>query len=119
MELYRFDRDAGHAVSSYGSRCVLSPLTTPGGGHLKAACFHFGPGGNIGRHPATTKQLFCVVAGEGWAAGADGERVPIRAGQAAGWEQGEEHDQGTETGMTAIILEGDFEVFAKPLEPAG
>lgn len=115
MEIYRFDAEVGHAVDNFGSRMVLSPLTTPEGGRLKAACFHFGPDGLIGRHAASTKQLFCVVAGEGWVAGDDRERVPIHAGQAALWEQGDEHEAGSESEMTAIILEGEFEVFAKPL----
>ena len=115
MKLYRFDEKAGHPVSNFGSRFTLSPLTDPEG-KARAACFHLPPGGLVGRHPAATKQLFCVVDGEGWVSGGDGVRVPISAGQAAYWEADEEHEQGTDTGLVAITLEGDeFTPWAKPL----
>jgi hypothetical protein len=35
------------------------------------------------------------------------ERVPIAAGQAVCWERGEEHETGIDTGLTAVVLEGD------------
>jgi hypothetical protein len=39
--------------------------------------------------------------------GAEGERRPIAAGQAAFWQEGEEHESGTESGLTAMVVEGD------------
>jgi quercetin dioxygenase-like cupin family protein len=63
------------------------------------------PGGVVGRHPAAVSQLFVVVRGSGWVSGADGEREPIEAGQAVLWDQGEEHESGSDTGMTALVLE--------------
>jgi quercetin dioxygenase-like cupin family protein len=63
------------------------------------------PGGIVGRHPAVVPQLFVVVRGSGWVSGADGEREPVEAGDAVLWEQGEEHESGSDTGMTAIVLE--------------
>jgi hypothetical protein len=33
-------------------------------------------------------------------------RVPIAVGRAAFWGRGEEHETGTDTGLTAIVLEG-------------
>lgn len=32
----------------------------------------------------------------------------MAAGEAVLWESGEEHEAGTETGMTAIVIEGDM-----------
>lgn len=113
MKLYRFDAAAGRPRSEHGSSFLLSPLTDPEG-RARAACFHLEPGGLVGRHEAVVRQLFCVIAGEGWAAGPDGARVPIGAGEAVLWEPGEDHDAGTDSGMTAIVLEGDFEVWAAP-----
>lgn len=60
----------------------------------------------MGYHPAGTYQLFAVVDGDGWVR-AEGDRVAIRAGEAAFWEPGEEHGAGTDTGMVAIIVESD------------
>jgi len=39
----------------------------------------------IGRHEAATHQLLCVVTGEGWVSGPDGNRIPIAVGRAAFW----------------------------------
>ena len=33
--------------------------------------------------------------------------MPIRAGQAAFWENGEWHSAGSDTGMIAIVVEGE------------
>jgi hypothetical protein len=56
VRLYRFDQAVGRRVALHG--------------------------GLVGRHQAATRQLFCVVAGDGWVSGPDRERVPIAAGQA-------------------------------------
>jgi quercetin dioxygenase-like cupin family protein len=66
---------------------------------------HLGPGGVLGRHPAAAPQLFYVIQGDGWVSGADGERIEIGPGQAALWDANEEHESGTTTGMTAVVLE--------------
>jgi hypothetical protein len=66
---------------------------------------HLGPDGILGRHPAASAQLFCVVAGEGQVSGADGIVVPIQTGQAALWDAGEAHETTTRIGLTAIIVE--------------
>ena len=64
-------------------------------------------GGVVGRHPASSPQLFAVVRGEGWVSGGDGERVPIVAGEAVVWDPGEEHESGSDAGMTALVVEAD------------
>ena len=66
---------------------------------------HFAAGGKLGRHPTRLWQLFSVVAGAGWVSGRDGTRQAIRAGQAALWEPGEEHESGTEASMIAVIVQ--------------
>ena len=65
------------------------------------------PGGVVARHPAVVPQLFVVVSGSGLVSGADGEREPIEAGEAVLWEQGEEHESGSDKGMTALVLEAE------------
>jgi quercetin dioxygenase-like cupin family protein len=80
-----------------------------------AVVIEIGPGGNLGRHPATVPQLFVVVSGSGWVSGADGERLAIAAGQAAVWEAGEEHESGSDDGMTALVVESErLDVFFGP-----
>jgi quercetin dioxygenase-like cupin family protein len=75
-------------------------------GFFQVGCMHFDPGGVIGFHPAGVNQLFLVVSGSGWVRDETSGRIPIRAGQAVYWEAGEGHESGTETGMTAIVIEG-------------
>ncbi|MDQ2983743.1 MAG: cupin domain-containing protein [Actinomycetota bacterium] len=84
----------------------MTSLVGPGG-TAAVVCVRLGPGGRIGRHPAAASQLFAVVQGEGWVSGADGEQVPVAAGEAALWEPGEEHEAGTDVGMTAVVVEAD------------
>jgi quercetin dioxygenase-like cupin family protein len=66
-----------------------------------------GPGGRVGRHPAAAQQLFAVMRGSGWVAGGDGVRQEIRAGEVVLWEAGEEHESGSDLGLTALIVEAD------------
>jgi quercetin dioxygenase-like cupin family protein len=70
-----------------------------------AVVIEIGPGGIVARHPAVVPQLFVVVSGTGWVSGADGECEAIGAGEAVLWEQGEEHESGSDEGMTALVLE--------------
>jgi quercetin dioxygenase-like cupin family protein len=66
-----------------------------------------GPGGVVGRHPAGVAQLFVVVSGTGWVSGPDGRRERIDAGEAVLWQPGEEHESGSDDGMTALVVEAD------------
>jgi hypothetical protein len=69
---------------------------------------YVGSKGVIGYHQAVTPQLFLIVEGKGWVrGGSSDERMPIGMGQAAFWEKGEWHESGTDTGMTAIVMEGE------------
>ena len=70
-------------------------------------CVYFAAGGIIGEHPAGYAQLFLVMAGEGWAAGADGERVPLRAGEGAFFWPDERHSKGSELGMTVLMVQSE------------
>jgi hypothetical protein len=105
VEIVRFDRGE-KAIDAFGSRGLLATRIATGGGRVNLTCLAVEPGGVIGRHPAREAQLFLVIAGEGWIAGPDGEQVPIATGWGVRWEAGEIHISGTETGLTAIAIEG-------------
>jgi mannose-6-phosphate isomerase-like protein (cupin superfamily) len=92
------------------------PVTAPGSvsasvrrlaARAHAVVIEIGPGGVVGRHPGVVAQLFVVVSGSGWVSGGDGEREPIAAGEAVLWDHGEEHESGSEEGMTALVLEAE------------
>jgi hypothetical protein len=105
VEIFQFDRGE-KVIQRHGSAGLRATRVAAGDGPAQLTCLVVEPGGVIGTHPATATQLFLVVAGEGWAAGPDGERVAITAGWGARWNAGEEHTTGTDTGLTALALEG-------------
>ncbi len=111
MRIFRFDPEVSIPISNFGSRFRIGPLTGPDC-RLGVAVVHLPPDGLIGRHPAVAQQLLAVVAGSGWVSGPDGVHRPIRSGYAALWLAGESHEAGTDDGLTAISIEGTFEVRA-------
>jgi mannose-6-phosphate isomerase-like protein (cupin superfamily) len=87
---------------------TVAPLTAPLSDHctVHAAIFRIAAGGCIARHPATVPQILAVIDGRGVVTGADGVSEEIEAGQAVFWGEGEEHETHTDTGLTALVLEG-------------
>jgi len=131
MKIYPFGPEVGRRITQFESDFVMTPLARIGGlgrdgasvGDAEGAtlspgtriarqgaqvgCMHIGPGGVVGFHQATVQQLFLVVAGAGWVRGPEADRTPIRPYQAAFWTAGEWHESGSDTGMTAIVIEGE------------
>ncbi|TKI57698.1 cupin [Brevibacillus antibioticus] len=107
MQRFRFDQQVGKTIDRYNSvqATISRVMRTPDS--VSIGCIHLGAGGIVGYHPATCPQLFLVVSGEGWVRGEGTARIPIQSGQAAFWITGEGHESGSETGMTAIVIEGD------------
>lgn len=105
MQIFTHDRDE-HEVTGYDSVAVHATRIAQFTEYARATCLTVGPGGLIGAHPAGSHQVLLIVAGSGWVAGGDGAHVPVSAGQGVYWESGEVHTTGSETGLTAIALEG-------------
>jgi GrpB-like predicted nucleotidyltransferase (UPF0157 family)/quercetin dioxygenase-like cupin family protein len=111
VKIFRFDPEVSIPIAGFGSDFRIGRLTdndTRG----RVQILHLAPGGLVGRHRAGLRQLFAVVTGSGWVSGDDGQHRPIQAGQAAVWEPDEEHDAGTDDGLTAVSVEGRFEMRA-------
>lgn len=106
MKIYRFDPEVGRRIDRYDSSGFAISKVAHLFDEAVVNCAYLKAGGVIGYHQATISQLFLVVRGEGWVRGESAEQSSIQAGQAAFWEKGEWHESGTETGMTAIIIEG-------------
>ena len=101
MEIFRFDR--GEKIfRSYGSEGLRATRVAAGDGAIRLTCLTVEPGGVIGTHPATQAQLLLIIAGEGWTAGPDGQRVPVTAGWGVRWDAGEAHTSGTAAGLAAL-----------------
>ena len=92
-------------IAEYASRGARARLLADGVGEAHVYAVGFAAGGEIGPHPAGFGQLFLVVAGEGWAAGADGTRCAVRAGQGAVIVRSEVHAKGSEAGCSAVMIQ--------------
>ena len=106
MKIFRFDPEAGKNIDRYESSGLKITRVVHLFDESVINCAYLKAGGAIGYHQATMPQLFLVVQGQGWIRGETFERTPIEAGQAVYWQKDEWHESGTETGMTAIIIEG-------------
>jgi len=111
VRIFRFDVEVSIPVSAFGSDFRIGPLTEDDS-RVRVQVMHLAPGGVIGRHPTTVPQMFAVVEGEGEVSGSDGKRRAIGPGYAALWDEGEDHDASSIGGLTAICIEGEFEVSA-------
>lgn len=106
MNLYNFSKEVGKEIGAFGSSFIMSRIVK-GAGNFHIGCMYFSENDFVGRHDAVTPQLFVVIQGEGWVSGENGEKLPIKSGEAAFWEKGESHEAGSETNMIAIVIEGE------------
>lgn len=111
MKKFAFDERIGREITSFGSYRVqfsrIALLSHP----AQISFIQIGAKGVIGYHQATIPQLFMVVAGQGWVRGQTEERYPISSGEAAFWEAGEWHETGTDSGLSAVVLEVEDQGF--------
>ena len=106
MKLYRFDRTIAEQRTDFGSKhfgLVRILQTTT---RLNVVCIYLDPGSSLAWHQAKEDQLFMIVEGEGEVIGYDKQPTIIKAGEAAFWESGEWHETRTQSGLTAVALEG-------------
>src|SRR5262245_14810190 len=105
MQLLDFTPGHEVPISAYGSHGAHALSLGEGRGEGHVYCIRIDPGGAIGPHEAAFGQLFLVVAGSGWVSGSDGVPQPLGAGRGAFIGCGEVHAKGSETGLTAIMVQ--------------
>jgi quercetin dioxygenase-like cupin family protein len=111
VRLFRFDEEVSLPIAQFGSRFRVGPLTGDDA-RVRVQVMHLPPNGLVGRHRARSQQLFAVVTGHGRVSGHDRQSKTIGPGYAALWDPGEEHDASSDEGLTAVCVEGEFEVWA-------
>ena len=99
-------------IELHGEREVTAPGSVSArvrrlAGDAHVVVIEVGPGGVVARHPAVGAQLFTVVRGSGWVSGGDGERESLEVGEAVLWDPGEEHESGSDEGMTVLVVEAE------------
>lgn len=105
MHVIDFGPEHAAPITEFASSKARAQRLADGTGEAHVYVVYLAPGGEIGLHPAGFGQLFCVVAGAGWVAGADGVRYDVRTGQAAVIARGEVHAKGSVTGLTAVMIQ--------------
>jgi quercetin dioxygenase-like cupin family protein len=107
MKILRFDAGLAERIGRrpYDVKLTSSIAVAEGAGEAHAYVLYFEPGGEIGAHEAGFGQLFFAASGDGWVAGGDGERLHLAQGQAAFIHRGEIHSKGSETGLTALMIQ--------------
>ena len=105
MKIVNLKREQAKKITGFDSVDACSVTSASGSGEAHIHTLYFEPGGEIGRHPAGPCQLLLAVHGSGWVEGDDGVRHAIECGEAAYIQAGEVHAKGSETGMTAIMVQ--------------
>jgi quercetin dioxygenase-like cupin family protein len=107
VRIVRPTEDAAEQIGPrpYAVRKASSLEIAEGDGEAHAYVLYFQPGGEIGAHEAGYGQLFLALSGEGWVAGDDGIRQALASGEAAFISRGEIHSKGSETGLTALMVQ--------------
>lgn len=105
MKLFRFDPVM--PITQFGSMNVVAAPVMRNDIGIQVVWMRLDAGGRLGNHQAVKNQLFIVTSGNGWVQTESGDKTAVTVGQAAFWQSGEWHASGTETGMMALIIEGD------------
>jgi quercetin dioxygenase-like cupin family protein len=107
MEILRFDASLAERIGArpYDVKLASSIELAEGAGEAHAYVVYFDPGGEIGPHEAGFGQIFLALTGSGWVAGDDGVRLALSEGKAALIRRGEIHSKGSDTGMTALMVQ--------------
>ena len=105
VRLFDFATTSAQLIERFGSSGASSVELAHGRGESHVYAIHVAPGGSIGPHPAGFDQLFLVVQGTGWVAGADGVRHSVGTFHGAFVPKGEVHSKGSETGMVAVMVQ--------------
>jgi quercetin dioxygenase-like cupin family protein len=107
VQVLRFSASVAERIGQrpYEVNLASSIELAQGEGAAHAYVIYFEPGGIIGAHEAGFGQILFAVAGSGWVAGVDGQRIALAEGEAAFISRGEVHSKGSESGMTALMIQ--------------
>ena len=107
VQVLRFSASVAERIGQrpYEVNLASSIELAKGEGDAHAYVLYFEPGGIVGPHEVGFGQILFAVAGSGWVSGGDGQRIALAEGEAAFISRGEVHSKGSESGMTASIIQ--------------
>jgi len=107
MRIIEFSLRKLEPITQFQSTGAAGAILAIGEGNTRVHYLRFEPAGQIGEHLTGFAQMFLIIQGKGWVMAGDGRRVDLAAGQGAFFERGERHAKGSDTGMTALMVQVD------------
>jgi quercetin dioxygenase-like cupin family protein len=107
MEILKYGKEMVQEISNYNSISSYYSKLMKTGSPTNIGFIFIEKGGIVGYHNAPVPQLFLVIEGEGWVEGEDKQRIMVKSGEGVFWNKGEGHISGSETGLTALVLQSD------------
>ncbi len=107
VQVLRFSASVAERIGQrpYEVNLASSIELAKGEGDAHAYVIYFEPGGIVGPHEAGSARSSLRFAGSGWVSGGGGQRIALAEGEAAFISRGEVHSKGSESGMTASIIQ--------------
>ena len=107
MKVFKFGREIGQAINNYNSVSSFYSKIMKTMEPTNIGFIEIEKGGVLGYHDAPVPQLFILVQGEGWIEGEDKNRIMLKSGEGVFWKKGEGHSSGSDTGLTAIVIQSE------------
>lgn len=105
MKIFKIEKEQAKHITHFDFDFLLNPIFSSAG-EVKTAFFILEPGGIIGYHQTSVPQLMLVLSGAGEVCSEDRKYQPVKKGHAVFWAQGEWHETISDSGMTALVIEG-------------
>ncbi|KPB03762.1 cupin [Bacillus sp. CHD6a] len=107
MKILKFGKELAQEISNFNSISSFYSKLMKTESPTNIGFIFIEKGGIVGYHKAPVPQLFLVIAGEGWVEGEDKQRKIVTSGEGVFWNKGEGHVSGSETGLTALVLQSE------------
>ena len=105
MEFFTFGKESGKQIAKFQSDFIMSRILLTDK-EINIGCMHLDENGIVGYHQAVVPQLLLVVSGQGEVRNEEDTYFTIKPGDAVFWEKDEWHETKSETGLTAIVIQG-------------
>lgn len=107
MRIFRFDPVVDGADDQFGGvKAIISRIVSlDDRTAINAVYIH--PNESIRQQQVMLQRLFLLVEGKGWIKNESDKKYALQEGQAVFLEKAELHEAGTESGVTAVIIEGE------------
>ena len=106
MEFYTFGKESGKQIAKFQSDFIMSRILLTDK-EINIGCMHLDENGIVGYHQAVVPQLLLVVSGQADVRNEEDTYFNIKPGDAVFWEKDEWHETKSETGLTAIVIQGN------------